>query len=158
MANDNWQTPEPVIKAIERWLNMPILLDVCATADNRICDAYISEQDNALADDIAWRPPAGAAAWMNPPYSNPLPWCAKAATESRARGVTIIGLLPDDRSTRWYRRHIEGKAAIEPIPSKRISFINPITGNPKNGNSKGSIIPIWFPWRTGHTQSIRIEI
>ena len=158
MANDDWQTPPELIQRIEDWIGMQIMLDVCATPDNRVCDAFYSESTNALSEDIPWIPPAGAAAWMNPPYSNPLPWCAKAEAQSLTRGATIIGLLPDDRSTRWYRNHIEGKAAIELIPSRRIAFIDPTTGNPKGGNNKGSIIPIWFPWRTGTTQSIRIEI
>lgn len=48
-------------------------------------------------------------AYVNPPYSNPLPWVEKAIKESR-NGVNVIMLLKVDPSTKWYRKLIEANA------------------------------------------------
>ncbi len=40
--------------------------------------------------------------FVNPPYSNPLPWVEKAIIES-SKGRKIVMLLKHDSSTRWYR-------------------------------------------------------
>jgi hypothetical protein len=39
--------------------------------------------------------------YVNPPYSNPKPWVAKAIDE-HAMGKTVVMLLKHDSSTRWY--------------------------------------------------------
>ena len=41
-------------------------------------------------------------AFVNPPYSNPLPWVKKAIKEAE-RGITVVLLLKHDSSTEWYR-------------------------------------------------------
>jgi len=43
----------------------------------------------------------GMKTFVNPPYSNPLPWVEKAIEEHEA-GRTIVMLLKHDTSTRWY--------------------------------------------------------
>lgn len=40
--------------------------------------------------------------FVNPPYSNPLPWVKKAIRE-KAKGNTVVMLLKHDSSTKWYR-------------------------------------------------------
>ncbi len=40
--------------------------------------------------------------YVNPPYSNPLPWVQKAIEESKL-GKRIVMLLKHDSSTYWYR-------------------------------------------------------
>jgi hypothetical protein len=97
------------------------------------------------------------AAWMNPPYSDPGAWCAKAAHEA-AKGMIIVGLLPDDRSTVWYQQHIHGIAPTVFLTPTRIQF-DSLGQKPGTGsNPKGSIIPIWTPWRTGQTQEVYISM
>ncbi len=49
--------------------------------------------------------------FVNPPYSNPLPWVEKAIEESRT-GKKIVMLLKHDSSTKWYRMLIEHGAKI----------------------------------------------
>ena len=39
--------------------------------------------------------------FVNPPYSNPLPWVEKAI-EAAKNGKTVVLLLKHDTSTRWY--------------------------------------------------------
>jgi hypothetical protein len=40
--------------------------------------------------------------YVNPPYSNPLPWVKKAIEESK-KGKTIVMLLRVDTSTQWFK-------------------------------------------------------
>lgn len=48
--------------------------------------------------EIDWR----RWTFVNPPYSDPLPWVKKAIRE-KAKGNTVVMLLKHDSSTEWYR-------------------------------------------------------
>lgn len=51
--------------------------------------------------------------FVNPPYSNPLPWVKKAIqTKFVYPDTSIVMLLKHDSSTQWYRLLIEAKARI----------------------------------------------
>ena len=65
---------------------------------------------------IGWKNPA----YVNPPYSNPLPWIKKAIEESK-KGVNVIMLLRVDPSTNWYRLLIEEDVYIA-FFNRRIKF------------------------------------
>lgn len=41
--------------------------------------------------------------FINPPYSNPLPWVEKAIAHKKEHNNTIVMLLKHDSSTKWYR-------------------------------------------------------
>jgi hypothetical protein len=47
--------------------------------------------------------------FVNPPYSNPLPWVEKAI-EAAENGKTVVLLLKHDSSTRWFSRLHEAGA------------------------------------------------
>ena len=49
--------------------------------------------------DLEWR----NKTYVNPPYSNPMPWVEKAIEEAQ-KGKTIVMLLKHDSSTKWYRK------------------------------------------------------
>lgn len=73
---------------------------------------------------------------MNPPYSNPGPWCEKAVLEAR-RGKTVVGLLRGDTSTRWFHDWV--------LPYAEVRFIK---GRLRFGDSGKpapfpSIVAIW---------------
>lgn len=91
---DNWETPD--------WLTEHFRghFDPCPS----------NPSFNGLKVD--WKSPT----YINPPYSNPLPWVEKAFIEAK-KGIKIVMLLRCDPSTVWYRKLIEGKAII--------SFFNP---------------------------------
>lgn len=76
----------------------------------------------------------GTSTFMNPPYSNPTPWCKKAYEES-LKGKTIIGLLRGDTSTRWFHDWVLGKSELRFIKG-RIKF----NGKPA---PFPSIIAVW---------------
>ena len=62
-------------------------LDVAATADNALCPSHFTKKQDGLKQD--WH----GTVWMNPPYSDALPWCQKAVEYARSGG-TVIALLP----------------------------------------------------------------
>jgi len=66
--------------------------------------------------EIDWRDPA----YVNPPYSNPLPWVKKALQE-RDKGVNTVMLLRVDPSTQWYRLLVEADVYIAYF-NRRIKF------------------------------------
>ncbi len=53
----------------------------------------------------------GDKTYVNPPYSNPLPWVEKAIEENK-KGHMIVMLLRVDTSTKWFAKLIEAKAQI----------------------------------------------
>ena len=79
MANDNYATDERIMNLFKDWF------DPCP-----IGARYGLERD--------WR----NKTYVNPPYSNPLPWVEKAIEESR-KGKTIVMLLRMDTSTKWFK-------------------------------------------------------
>ncbi|HEY4680413.1 MAG TPA: DNA N-6-adenine-methyltransferase [Nitrosarchaeum sp.] len=98
MTNDNWETPDWLIEHFKG------NFDPCP-------NLYLpnSSTDGLLMD---WSNPT----YVNPPYSNPLPWVEKAIEQSK-RGVKVCMLLRCDPSTKWYRLLIEHGA--------KIAFFNP---------------------------------
>jgi hypothetical protein len=53
--------------------------------------------------------------FVNPPYSNPLPWVEKAINESRDYAITVVLLLNHDSSTKWWAKLHEAGAHFLPI-------------------------------------------
>ena len=86
---DDFQTDEWLVALFEDWY------DPCP-----ICP---EEEliENGL--QVHWAP-RGMQVFVNPPYSNPLPWI-KAAIEEKTLTpeMTIVMLLKHDSSTEWYR-------------------------------------------------------
>ena len=52
--------------------------------------------------------------FVNPPYSDVMPWVEKAIVEARA-GNTVVMLMKHDSSTAWYRKLHEEGARFLPI-------------------------------------------
>lgn len=154
---DKRATPAWVYDAICWTLGVRPVWDVCAEQHTAVrgVKGFWSADDDALSID--WHAEIGRhlgqglhVAWMNPPYSAPGAWCKKAELEA-SKGLIVVGLLPDDRSVNWYQMHVHNKASAVFLPPTRIPFVLPETGEEQNGNPKGSLIPIWAPWRTGGT-------
>lgn len=59
--------------------------------------------------------------FVNPPYSNPLPWIEKAIVESR-KGKTIALLVKHDSSTQWWAKLHEAGAHFLPLMG-RLQFV-----------------------------------
>ena len=89
MKNDNYATDEWIMKLFAGWH------DPCPMAS-------IPKTDGLLID---W----GDKTFVNPPYSNPLPWVEKAIKESQ-KGNMIVMLLKVDTSTKWFMKLQEAGA------------------------------------------------
>ena len=137
---DRRGTPVEIFDCISSALNIDFDLDVCADDGNHKVAHYLTKADNSFS--VGW---CTGFNWMNPPYSDPAPWCAKATHEAKT-GSIIVGLLPDDRSTGWFKEWVYPNASAIYTTSRRIPFLDE-NGVPQNGNPKGSIVVVWTPWR-----------
>lgn len=83
--SDSYATDKWILSMFEHWY------DPCP----------LNPSFNPLIDVDGLETSWGMQTFVNPPYSNPLPWVEKAIEEHEA-GRTIVMLLKHDTSTRWY--------------------------------------------------------
>lgn len=125
---DMYRTPRNIITAIERTLNMRIGWDVCADHASNVAPtgSYFGLDKGQDSLKFWWykRLPKMTVCFMNPPYSQIPAWVNKAKVEA-SRGLIVVGLLPDMRSSRWFQNHVEGKAPLCLLPDGRINFDPP---------------------------------
>lgn len=139
---DSWQTPEWLFTALD--LEFGFYLDAAASDTNALCSRYLTENDNSLISDWV----SHGAIWCNPPFSNIRPWVEKAAEQSRIQNQSVVMLVPEDMSVGWFLEALKTVDEIRVITGGRINFVNPVTGEEKKGNSKGSMFLIWRPFIT----------
>lgn len=135
MSNDLWRTPPEVINYIENRFGK-IQLDLCASDEGHVCDFYLTEEDDFLDDShlAACIIGNGELCWMNPPYSDPLPFVQQAITWS-IHGYAVSGILNLDPSTKWFVELQKHAAVIMNVIGGRIAFLDE-SGQPINGNNK----------------------
>lgn len=100
-VNDDLGTPAWILERV-RSIG-PIALDPCSNPWSRV-DARVTLSKHDGEDGLARRwstivePPA--LAYVNPPYSNPKPWCERII-EAADDGLEVVALLKLDPSTQW---------------------------------------------------------
>ncbi|EGX6617206.1 phage N-6-adenine-methyltransferase [Salmonella enterica] len=151
---DKWRTPPYLFSALDAEFNFQ--LDGAASAENALHSNFITEQQNTLETPWADYVRAPGYVWLNPPYSNIAPFVRKAALESENRIGTVM-LVPADTSVNWFKEAIQTASEIRFITSGRLSFINPVTGKPVNGNNKGSMLMIWRSYPRTHCQYTTVD-
>lgn len=149
-----WQTPIPLFVALDA--EFCLTLDAAASADNALCNRYITEEQNTLETPWADYLSIPGYVWLNPPYSDITPFVKKAAAES-ANQIGTVMLVPADTSVGWFREAIETASEVRFIVGGRLAFINPVSGKPVSGNSKGSMLIIWHPYPRTHCQFTTVE-
>ncbi|MBZ7420931.1 phage N-6-adenine-methyltransferase [Klebsiella michiganensis] len=149
-----WQTPVPLFVALDA--EFRLTLDAAASADNALCNRYITEQQNTLETPWANYLSIPGYVWLNPPYSDITPFVQKAADESKNQIGTVM-LVPADTSVGWFREAIETASEVRFIVGGRLAFINPVSGKPVSGNNKGSMLIIWHPYPRTHCQFTTVE-
>ena len=186
------QTPWWLIRQLEAITGYTFLLDVCALNQTKKAEFYYGPDyspsvfTGALAADClkadwlidlrrlaarSFSPfvdgegiPLAPAAFMNNPYSCPTRFMAAAAKWS-GLGVPVVGVVKDDRSTRWYRKYIRETATYILEPDGRIPFPKPdgtpflnAAGEPAAANFP-VICPVWTKVRPrGPAQIIPFEL
>ncbi|MBK6269032.1 phage N-6-adenine-methyltransferase [Klebsiella michiganensis] len=149
-----WQTPIPLFVALDA--EFCLTLDAAASADNALCNRYITEEQNTLETPWADYLSIPGYVWLNPPYSDITPFVKKAAAES-ANQIGTVMLVPADTSVGWFREAIETASEVRFIVGGRLAFINPVSGKPVSGNNKGSMLIIWHPYPRTHCQFTTVE-
>ncbi len=96
-VSDEWGTPWEFFRGLND--EFGFTLDVCASAVNAKCSAYLTKADNGL--DRAWE----GTCWMNPPYGRLISdWVEKAHRES-VLGTTVVCLIPARTCTAYWHDH-----------------------------------------------------
>lgn len=149
-----WQTPVPLFVALDA--EFCLTLDAAASADNALCNRYITEEQNTLETPWANYLSIPGYVWLNPPYSDITLFVQKAADESKNQIGTVM-LVPADTSVGWFREAIETASEVRFIVGGRLAFINPVSGKPVSGNNKGSMLIIWHPYPRTHCQFTTVE-
>lgn len=116
---DQAATPTWLFKHI--WNEFKPIVDVCATAKNAVVPFFYSEKMDGLANP--WFFNDVSCVWMNPPYSNPYPWCKKAFEETRTPGRKVVALLKLDSSTKWWREFVAKGCTEIRLLETRLQFI-----------------------------------
>ncbi|MCL7794313.1 phage N-6-adenine-methyltransferase, partial [Pasteurella multocida] len=95
--------------------------------------------------------------FVNPPYSNPLPFVQRAA-ELMKEGNLVVMLLPADKSTKWYQVIQDNATEVIDIVGGRINFLHPVSGEEIKGNNKGSMVAVFDPTMQGFvTRSVSLD-
>ena len=150
---DMTQTPTYLFKALDAEFNF--CLDAAAIPETALVDKFITPEIDSLS--VSWgdfispviRNPF---VWLNPPYSNILPWIKKCQQEQQ-NGIGSVVLVPEDSTSEWWpgddcseiRRIIGYYDEKGKWKSGRIAFVNAETGIEMQGNNKGSNLIIFIP-------------
>jgi hypothetical protein len=108
MTNDNYATDDCIMSVFSDWF------DPCPLDDSPDIDGLL---------EVEWEDKT----YVNPPYSDPLPW-VKKAIEEHHKGKRIVMLLRMDTSTRWFKELQEAGAVFLWV-NGRLRFN---TGKPAN--------------------------
>jgi len=88
-SNQNIETPDSFIKAVEEYFCIKFKYDMAANSDNAKCSRYYTERQNALSID--W--PLDGWCWLNPPFRH-LTRFIRKCKEQKDWDVKIISIWP----------------------------------------------------------------
>ncbi|NHA23307.1 phage N-6-adenine-methyltransferase [Enterobacter roggenkampii] len=151
---DLWRTPPALFASLDA--EFCFQLDAAAAPHNALCRKFITAEQNTLETPWADYLNVPGYVWLNPPYSDITPFVKKAASES-ANQIGAVMLVPADTSVGWFNEAIQTASEVRFITAGRLAFINPVTGKPVSGNSKGSILIIWRPYPRTHCEFTTVE-
>lgn len=144
--SDQWETPQELFDELNKEFNFDI--DLCANEHNTKCEYYCTDYlaesvtitNNIGEHDLTLDFIENKVLFMNPPYSNPLPFMEKAFLDCKYN--KIVCLLKVDPSTKWwavfwdYEKHKPKLGCEVRFLSSRIKFKPPADLNPiKKGKS-----------------------
>ncbi|WP_025740901.1 DNA N-6-adenine-methyltransferase [Salinivibrio socompensis] len=168
---DFTQTPPWLFHAFDAEFHYD--LDAAALDESALCERYYTPKIDGLAQDWSKELAFNGVprVWINPPFSNILPWIEKAK-EQRERGVLTTLLVPHENRAEWWpydtaseirdivgyyvtRHYKSGKQKGEEYQkwvSGGISFIDAKTGQqmPHELNKPMCLI-VFNPFHTGPT-------
>ncbi|WP_072253900.1 phage N-6-adenine-methyltransferase [Enterobacter roggenkampii] len=151
---DLWRTPPALFAALDA--EFCFQLDAAAAQHNALCRNFITAEQNTLETPWSDYLNVPGYVWMNPPYSDIMPFIKKAAAES-ANQIGTVMLVPADTSVGWFKEAIQTASEVRFTTAGRLAFINPVTGKPVSGNNKGSMLIIWRPYPRTHCHFATVD-
>lgn len=151
---DLWRTPPALFACLNA--EFCFQLDAAAAPHNALCRKFITAEQNTLETTWGDYLSIPGYVWLNPPYSDIMPFVKKAAAES-ANQIGTVMLVPADTSVGWFKEAIQTASEVRFITAGRLAFINPVTGKPVSGNNKGSMVIIWHPYPRTHCHFSTVE-
>lgn len=149
-ASDSWCTPKWLTDLLGRFD-----LDPCSNAQSTVQAAYVCQlgYDNCVMSDrrislhgdgleFDWET---RSVFVNPPYSDPLPWCRKL----RDHNGPWCALLKLDPSTRWWAALMEASPTVAPF-RKRLKFESTPASETEHAKGMTANFPsvlIYSAWR-----------
>ena len=142
-GTDGWMTPKPFIEMAREVMGSIDLDPASSDQANMLIRArtFYCSKDSALLH--TWH----GNIWLNPPYSAPLQqqFADKLTSEVAAGRVDQAVVLVNAKTeTKWFRT-FAGACPVMCLPSKRIAFISPVTGEPVKGNNNSQAIMYFGP-------------
>ncbi len=136
--SDDWRTPLPVLRSIERHLGLHFIADMAASHDNALCSVYFTERDNTLEmlagaikdrilDGVPAADPQKHALFCNPPYKSTglIPWLQKGAAVSKWIDLPWVFLLPASRTEQPWMHLFPAPEFNLTLVKHRIAFLRP---------------------------------
>ena len=151
---DLWRTPPAIFVSLDA--EFCFQLDAAAAPHNALCRKFITAEQNTLETPWADYLNVPGYVWLNPPYSDIMPFVKKAASES-ANQIGTVMLVPADTSVGWFKEAIQTASEVRFITAGRLAFINPVTCKPVSGNNKGSMLIIWRPYPRTHCHFATVD-
>jgi phage N-6-adenine-methyltransferase len=134
-TGDEWETPQAIVDALEKEFGA-FDLDPCARDETAKAANYFTKDDDGLAQ------PWFGQVYVNPPYSDPGPWVAKALEEV-GRATTYL-LLPAATDTGWFHDLVLAKCNVR-FWRGRIKFLG-WHGKTVGSPTAGSLL-VRVPWK-----------
>lgn len=140
-ATDSWCTPRWLTDLLGRFD-----LDPCSNAQSTVQAGYQCSLDGSgtLGDGLTARW-GSFSVFVNPPYSNPLPWCLKL----RDHAGPWVALLKLDPTTRWWAALMEATPTIAAF-RKRLKFDSTPTSEAVSAKGMTANFPsvlLYSAWR-----------
>ncbi|MEO7778492.1 MAG: DNA N-6-adenine-methyltransferase [Fibrobacteria bacterium] len=136
--SDEWRTPLPVLRAIERHLGVHFIADMAADRHNSVCPIYFTREDDTLAmnagsirdrirDSLPAVDPQKHALFCNPPYkaTGLAAWIQKGAAVSKWIDLPWVFLLPASRTEQPWMHLRPAHEFNLTLVKHRIAYIRP---------------------------------
>jgi len=135
-GNDEMLTPIHLYAQLSRIFQFDY--DAACTSKNSLAIAGACFDKGIDGLTVSWQ---GQRVFCNPPFSKKSAWIEKAHNEVQHNGchVCVMILPSNSMDSRAWHEFIEDKYFYE-ILKGRVSFLDPNTRKPKNGNNSGTVV------------------
>jgi phage N-6-adenine-methyltransferase len=129
-SRQDWGTPPEFTEAVERRFGK-LAIDLAATRDNAVCDAYYGPGHAVITDSLVrdWSKITTGSLFCNPPYDAIAKFSRKMCDECRDRSAFSFLLVPASVDANWFKRCEENGYVL--ILEDRIKFVGSKDPYPK---------------------------